>query len=315
MSASSASLEAPLFLVGMPRSGTTVLFESVAAHPDVGWFDYHLERFPRHPAVTRLARLCDWGFAFRKSVNRSSERTPFLEKLRDGPSEAYSVWEDCCGEKFRYEYLLDTRPSDAEREAVRDRVARVLRHEGKRRFVAKLTGPARMGYLLDIFPDARFVHVVRDGRAVVHSLLRVGFWKDTWRMREPAWRGGLDAADREALARAGGSPLALAAVQWRAVILRTREEAARHRPGRYVEVRYEDYLHEPADTLARVFEVAGLPSSERVERFVATRLRPQPRPERFPEAFSSEDLALLEEIMGPLLDGLGYPRRSATASR
>jgi len=308
---SDSRLASPLFLVGMGRSGTTVIFESVAAHPAVGWFNYHLERLPRWPWLATAARPCDLSHAFRKSVNPSSRRRPWLERLRDGPSEAYSVWATCCGEKFRHDYLLDVEPTAEERRRARELVAQVLRYQGKRRFVAKLTGPARMGYLLGIFPDARFVHVVRDGRAVVESLMRVDFWKDSYRMYEPAWRGGLTQEDRETLAQAGGGPLALAAVQWRAVIERTREEARRHHPQRYLEIRYEDYLRDPLGMLARVFEQADLSPSDQVRHFVENRLRPAATPERFPEAFDGAQLAMLEDIMGPLLGEFGYTQRSA----
>ena len=74
---------------------------------------------------------------------------------------------------------------------MRATVAGVLRYHGKARFAAKLTGPARISYVSSIFPEARFVHVVRDGRAVVQSLMKVEFWGARDRMTRPAWENGL----------------------------------------------------------------------------------------------------------------------------
>ncbi len=306
-SAADPRVDRPVFLVGMPRSGTTAIFESLATHPDVGWLSYHLDRFPRALPLAGLARLCDLGFFFRKAVNRSSESRPWLERFRDGPAEAYQTWESVCGEKFRFDYLLGVRATPEEREAVRRLVRGVLSWQGKRRFVAKLTGPARMGYLLSIFPDARFVHIVRDGRAVVASLLGVDFWRDTWRMREPAWRGGLRPEELEAWERAGRSPAVLAALQWRAVVERAREERAALHPAVYEEVRYEDFLASPLAVMDRIWSAADLPPSERTRRFIEERLRPAPRPERFRDALEPADLAAVEALCGDLLRALGYP--------
>ena len=32
----------PIFIVGVPRSGTTLLYHLLAQHPDVGWFSKNL---------------------------------------------------------------------------------------------------------------------------------------------------------------------------------------------------------------------------------------------------------------------------------
>ena len=97
----------PVIFCGMGRSGTTLIFESFARNPVVGWFSYHFARFPRIPAISLATRISDLSPAFRKAVTRSDDRIPWLERFRDGPSEAYSVWEEYCGEKFVYDYLLD----------------------------------------------------------------------------------------------------------------------------------------------------------------------------------------------------------------
>jgi len=307
-------VDRPVFLVGMPRSGTTAIFESLATHPDVGWLSHHFNRFPRLPALAALARLCDVSPFFRKAVAPPSRGRAWFERLRDGPAEAYDVWETYCGEKFRFDYLLGQRATPEERDRMTRVVRAVLRYQGKKRFVAKLTGPARMGYLMSLFPDARFVHILRDGRAVVDSLMRVDFWRDSSRTREPAWRNGLSDAYLRTWEAHDRSPLVLAALQWRAVIERAREERDALRPERYVEMRYEDFLAGPAAVMQRIWEAAELAPSRRTLAFIAERLRPAARPESFRDAFRPEQLAVLDELLGDLLDELGYARGSPPAS-
>jgi len=304
----SPGVDRPVFLIGMPRSGTTAIFESLATHPEAGWLSYHFNRLPRLPALAALARLCDVSPFFRKAVAPPRAGRAWIERLRDGPAEAYSVWETYCGEKFRFDYLLGQRATEEEREGMTRVVRRVLRYQGKRRFVAKLTGPARMGYLMSLFPDARFVHILRDGRAVVDSLMRIDFWRDSPRMREPAWRNGLSESHLRAWEAHGRSPLALAALQWRSVIERAREERDALRPERYLEVRYEDFLADPAAVMRRIWEAVDLPPSPRTLTFIAERLRPAARRRGFGEAFRPEELAMLDELIGDLLEELGYAR-------
>ncbi len=300
------AIDRPIFLVGMGRSGTTAVFESIANHPDLGWLSHHFERFPRVPALAAAARLCDLSPWFRKAVSPSSQRRTWLERLRDGPSEAYSVWATYCGEKFRYDYLLGQRASAGERFAMRAVVEKVLRYQGKARFAAKLTGPARMGFLLSLFEDARFVHIIRDGRAVVHSLMNVSFWRDTHRFRQPAWEGGLPAEALEVWKARNHSPLVLAALQWKNVIERTREERAACSPQGYLEVRYEDFLSDPHRVVEQICRSCELSPSRRIGDFIDRRLGLRNPTERFRERFSSDELDLLNELLADLLVELGY---------
>jgi omega-hydroxy-beta-dihydromenaquinone-9 sulfotransferase len=297
----------PVFFVGMPRSGTTLTFAAFASHPDLAWFSQYLARAPRFPVVTALSRLVDLSWGTRRSVDRQSERRPLLERGRFAPAEAYEVWERCCGRRFRYDFLLGEKATEEERRRTTRMVQKVLRYQGKPRFAAKLTGPGRIAYLTSVFGDARFVHVVRDGRAVVESLMRVGFWKDTDRMREPAWAGGLSEADLARWRQGGGSPVALAAMQWRAVLETTRAEAREHAPDRYAEVRYEDFVRDPHDVVDRLLAFCELRPDPRPHAFIDDpRLRIRDLNEGWRERLVAEDVAALEAETESTLHEFGY---------
>ena len=295
----------PIFFVGMPRSGTTVLFEVVAAHPNLGWFSQHLDRTPGIPGVTLASRLADLSFAARRSITRSDQARPWVEKFRVGPSEAYNVWDRCCGDKFRNDYLLGVEASETERRCLRETVAQVLRYHGKSRFAAKITGPGRIVFLKSAFPDARVVHIVRDGRAVVQSLMRVPFWRDTYRMYEPAWRNGLGEADLADWNACKRSPLALAAVQWRRVVRSIREEA-QFAGNRYVELCYEHFVLEPHEVLDELQEELGLVPVPAVHEFLDRRFMLRNMNFQWGDRFAPEDVRMLDALLGPTLEELGY---------
>jgi hypothetical protein len=317
VSAGDRRLREPVFFGGMPRSGTTLLFGVFAAHPALAWLSQHFRRAPRWPVVATASRLADLSMAFRKSPQYSMERGPLREIARFGPSEAYEAWEAVAGYRFPRSFLLGVQATDGERRATRDLAEAVVRYQGKQRFATKITGPARLGYLSSIFPDARFVHVIRDGRSTVESLMRVEFWRDTYRMTSPAWSGGLSEHD---LARwrgeYGGSPLVLAAIEWEAVVRLARAEAAAEGlEDRYLEVRFEDFLTDPHRVLSELADFCHLPDDPVPHEFLERRVPLRSGTPRWRKAFAAEEVAVLEEIFGDTLKELGYELDGRAAPR
>lgn len=296
----------PIFLVGMGRSGTTIVFECLATHPSVGWLAHHANRFPSQRWLYALNRLCDYSLVFRKAIERSDQERSLLEKLRLGPAEAYETWETICGEKIRYDWLLEDRATDAERAAAARLIADVLRWSGKTRFAAKLTGPPRIAYLASLVPDAVFVHVVRDGRAVARSLLRVGFWRDTWRRDQPAWKNGFPEEYARLARESENPPLALAALQWRRAIEVAAKESAAIGPGRVLEVRYERFLADPIAAVDSLLAGVGLGPSPRIHAFLRRRYEVRDMNARAQRGGTDADRELLERLLGPTLRSLGY---------
>jgi hypothetical protein len=156
-----------------------------------------------------------------------------------------------------------------------------------------------LGAALRAYPQGRAVHVVRDGRDVVCSLLERG-WLSAGRA------GGDDARlpygaearfwvrpeERAEFERA--SDAARAAWAWRAYVT-----AARTARDRVLEVRYEA-LAEEAPRTAEHLGVEPGPLAASLSRFNDRSIG------RFERDLSAEQLADVERIAGPLLRDLGY---------
>ncbi len=246
----------PIIIVGTGRCGSTLFHRLLAKHPQLMWLSGFTHRYPDRPAWNRLAV--------------AAMDNPLLGRLlgdRIRPGENYRFWD-------HYAYGFSEPCRDLLRSDVSARVKKQVRAAfepmltGKRdRLLIKITGWPRIGFLNEIFEDAKFIHVLRDGRAVASSLLHVGFWRGWYGPQ--GWRAGLlspeDQATWESYDR---SFTALAGLEWR-LQMRAMESARRALdPNRFFEVKYEAFCEQPLETFRRTLEFAELPESAAFEREV-----------------------------------------------
>ena len=179
---------------------------------------------------------------------------------------------------------------------------------GKSRYADKTPShTAEIALLAERFPNAVFIHIVRDGRDVAASMVTMDF---------------------------GASRFAEAARTWRRKTLRAHRAGQELGPARYREIHYEDLVAEPGATLEGICSFVGLPYApemlryhERADELLAgvrdtdhiqgIRRPPTVGVRDWHVDVSPQDLALFDEIAGGALDLLGYPRsglrRSARA--
>ena len=292
---------APVFFVGMPRSGTTITFDVVASHPDVAWLANYATLLPGRPSVHLPRRLARRGLG--KSVaDRLPVRGEGLGRLVMRPTEGYPFWARWAHPDFARSYLDGEKVGKARAAEAYRAVQRVVRWQGGGRFACKTTGPGRLAYLRQIFPDALFVHLVRDGRAVVRSLLEVPFWREGGGYERPWWQGW-PAVHDDAI-RTAATPEALAAAQWVAVVDSIRRDGASD-PRNYLEIRYEDFTADPAAVVGPLLSRMGLSPSAEVDRFLAERVAVRSQNHKFRQ-MDPAMVDRIEAVAAPLLGELGY---------
>ncbi|MES2403282.1 MAG: sulfotransferase [Pseudomonadota bacterium] len=247
-------VEKPIFVIGAGRSGSSIFHQVFTEHPHVAWMSSLCDRDRENPVRHR---------ALMRGIDLPLLGT-FL-KRRYESAECYGFWDHHFQGFSRP--CRDLRADDATPRAVAAlrRAAAGLVIRRRPRLLAKITGWPRLGFLHEIFPDARFVHVYRDGRAFANSLLQVDFWLG-W--RGPAqWRWGLldDELQREWDAN-DRSFVALAGIQWK-ILMRAMEAAKQSIPAaNLMEVRYEDFAARPVDVFRDVAAFCGLEWDGRFER-------------------------------------------------
>jgi omega-hydroxy-beta-dihydromenaquinone-9 sulfotransferase len=255
----------PLFVLGHWRSGTTLLHELLIRDPE-HTYPNSFECFcPVHFVFSQwwLAPITRWALPERRPMDnmptgweRPQEDEFALCNL--GLPSPYLVWAFPNHGPVFEEYLDLAAISEEHRQrwiqALQRFVQRVSYLRNLRIVLKSPPHTARVRTLLQAFPDARFVHIVRDPLIVFPSTVRL------WRALSEAQ--GLQVVD----------PLKLDAWLEDAVLrtlVRMYEAFERDRelipPSRLVEIRYEDLIEDPKRELRTVYEQLELGPFSRVE--------------------------------------------------
>lgn len=297
------SITQPIIILGTGRCGSTVFHRLLARHPNVMWLSGFCDRLPTRPSWNRRAV--------------TALDNPLLRRLLGGriqPGECYRFWD-----KHAYGFsepcrdLVQADVSARVKRQVRTALGAMLTPR-RNRLLIKITGWPRIGFLDEIFEDAKFIHILRDGRAVASSLLHVNFWRGWYGPQ--GWRAGLLTPEDQATWEAHGrSFVALAALEWR--IQMRAIEAARGAldRARFLEIRYEAFCEQPLQGCRRVLEFAELPASPQVEREIqAARIK---HSNRWRDDLTPGQQRLLDDLLRADLLRYGYdvPHRLDTVAK
>ncbi|HKV49949.1 MAG TPA: sulfotransferase [Gemmatimonadaceae bacterium] len=295
----------PVFIIGVGRSGSSVFHRTLCQHPHVAWLSRLLEWAPRSVQRNRLLmHALDFPWVGNWLANHFE------------PSECYAYW-DSLYPGFS-EPVRDLVADDVSVD-VAPRIIQSFRRQltdRRSQLVVKITGWSRLDFLYRVFPDARFIHILRDGRPVAASFLRVDWW-DGWRGPNQ-WRyGPLTPAQDDEWRRHNLSFIALAAIQWK-ILMDAMESAKRACPqAALLELRYEDCCDDPMLLFRRAAEFCELPWLPRFERAVgATRLRSEN--DKWRRDFTPEQQGVLDTVLHDHLVRYGYadlePERHTAAT-
>lgn len=270
----------PIFVAGLERSGTSLMFALLASHPNL--------------AMTRRTNL--WRH--------------FNDQYGDLADDANL--DRCLATMARYKRLVVL---DPDYEQLRADFVAGDRTYGRLFWLLEQQQAARLGkprwgdkslnterYADDVFaayPDARFLHMVRDPRD------RYASSETRWQVR----RGGVGAGTAEWLASVGLA-----------------EGHQQRYPGCYRIVQYEQLVSEPEATLRSICEFIGEPySPEMLEMQGAKRFREQGANSsygsraagvistdsigRFRSVLAPGKVSYIELVAGKAMDKLGYERQ------
>lgn len=263
------------FIVGADRSGTTLLQAMLDAHPD-------LAIPPETYWLPEVVGVCEESRVPHAAFVRFVEQQPrwplFGLESKDLQEVVFAVQPFDLTAAMRAVYQLYAHRAGKTRWG--DKTPRYLIH---------------LPMLVHLFPEAHFIHIVRDGRDQALSIMAAPWGPSTLPHAAQRWRNEL---------------------QW-----------ARWTSGRvphYLEIRYEDLVSSPEDILRRICHFIDLPwhpqmldypTSSQVAGNAAylimtnnLRVREAPHVQigRWRTEMSDEDVDRFEAMAGDLLVTLGY---------
>jgi len=282
------SLNPYLFIVGSPRSGTTMLKRMLDEHRDL--------------AITRETH---W-------IPRFFERSIGLDDQRYVTPEIVPA----LFEYPRFQHLKISRTMvedvilQSDRLSYADFVSRLFDLYGERK-QKRLVGDKTPGYvrkigvLHQLWPRTRFIHIIRDGRDVTLSML-------TWRMaHRAAGRRGTWEED----------PVTTTALWWEWHIRLGREAGGELSDGLYRELMYEDLVADTENCCRSVCGHLDLDFDDSMLRYYEGKTRdasdlsangawlpPTQGLRDWHTQMTPEDQERFEAASGALLDELGYER-------
>lgn len=202
-----------------------------------------------------------------------------------------------------------------------------------------------LGFVNEVFPEAKIIHIIRDGREVaasqakewqIHSSLtkNIGsrppfltllrrrvkevpltdlpayfpeFWGTVWTMlTRSKYRYSMGPKIQDwQKLRQTMDHLEFTALTWRECVNSARQVGRALGPQRYMEVRFEDVVREPQSTVPRMLAFMGLPPSPEVDRWVAEKVDPSVAG-KWKDRVSQAEMDKILPFVGDLCRELGY---------
>jgi omega-hydroxy-beta-dihydromenaquinone-9 sulfotransferase len=301
--------QGPLFILGYYRSGTTHLQEVLLEDPDISYMNFfkcyfstgffHTEKFlkgisnwilrqvdfyhPAHnipfhmdlPAEEDVALVCsgyglasNWGQLFPQAFKDFFNKTVFFETISEKDYNCF---------KREYRYLIDK-----------------VQFATNQKLLLLKSPPstARIKFLLELFPNAKFIYIERSPYKVFKSNLKL--WK--------SFKGQhlSDADDK----------LIRENILWsykKCLEFYERDKSLIPK-GNLVELKYEVFSKKPMNELKRIYENLGLKNFEAKKEGFERYLAKKHKSENDPYTFKSDEFEAIESYLKPWLERGAYQR-------
>lgn len=241
-------LNKPYFLVGAERSGTTVLRLMLSHHPSIAWcneFEYAVDILRNEDVWPSLPDYYNW-----------------LETHRIFQASKFKIDPELSYPELVNSFLCQHR----------DRCSKTI---------IGATVHRHFDRLLRIWPNAHFIHLLRDGRDVARSCIGMGWSGNVWTGVE-RW---IEAEQLWAKLKASLAP------------------------DQYIEVTYESLISDPQATLEQVSTFIGIPYDSNMLSYCESTTYDTPNPAfiaQWKQKMSNRDVQLVESRIAHMLVERGY---------
>lgn len=248
MQKKSNAIKEPFFLVGAERSGTTLLRLMLDSHPQLAWcseFEFAVQRLPEEGGWPAMEDYHAW-----------------LPMIRVFRHTGFTV-----NPSLSYPELMNSFLHQCKDRAGKEKVGATVHYDFHK--------------LPRIWPDAKYIHILRDGRDVARSCIGMGWagnvytGADIWIEAEETWKRLCATLPKE----------------------------------RWTEVTYEELVRDAPSTLERLCAFIGLPYDPAMLAYQSRTTYEAPDPKliaQWKRKMSEREVQLVEARIAPMLVERGY---------
>jgi hypothetical protein len=260
----------PVFVVGHARSGTSILTKLIRQHLQIAFGT-------ESQFIVRLAEQANKA----GDLTNESNRRRFIEMVAQ--ERFFTRTRRNYGFAFDVDAALETTRTGTYRSVLDAVFGQLAAHMGHVRWGDKTPEYAlHMPVLQGLYPEARFVNVVRDGRDVALSIFEEQF---------------------------GAKNIFVAARHWAACLQAVADFRRSHPRAQVLDVRYEDLLDEPGRVFEGLVQFLDIDDSGGLSRSVGTAVRQQLRAgnsRKWKTRLSRDEQRIFEAVAGAWLQHFKY---------
>lgn len=285
----------PVFVTGTGRCGTTIIYHVLAMHPDLAWIPSWVDAFPGFPTLATANRIWDLPLTDR------FRETRFMPK----PVECVGLFSRLLpsydGEGFTEQSVHQGS------ERLVSVLERIRRAHGKPRFLGKLVGrPVKVAHLARLFPKARFIHITRQLKPTVSSIMKVDFYRGWGSLDEWRW-DRIPTAYLEYFESTGRSEEVGVAITVERNLAELRRQFDTIDGSRWIELPYAEFVQAPLESLRTIGRAHGLRMPEPYLARVSRRPVYKGADLKWRQHFTEEQVARLDQFES-LISERGYAR-------
>lgn len=292
----------PVFIIGAGRSGTTLLYKMLCLHSEIAWISNYCSKFPNCLFLSLLNRInhilknkCR-SIWFTSNSNANFTQRNKLKRLFPSPVEGEIIYTRCGIPVFPDDLWNIT---EKQKKSLINTFEKLKYYQGASVFLSKRTANnRRIVQLNKVFPNAKFIHIIRDGRAVSFSLINAKWWNDHkvwwWDQKTPRqWEAE------------GNNPLEMAACNWVEEIEVIQKALTSVSPDQIFEIRYEELALNYLNILRKTIEFIGLiPEPTWIETIKSLSIKNKNT--MWSEKINVKGQSIIYKIQSETLKRLGY---------
>jgi hypothetical protein len=283
----------PLFIVGLPRTGTTILHRLLVSHPQNQGLEYWLGSYPQpRPDVSTWVGHERYQ-EVEKSLGMLDQINPELKKVHEMTAAGADECRLLLMQSFanvtfqsnatvpRYEQWLYRADMRAAYRLYADTLKLIgLNDPGKRWILKDPSHLWAMDILLDTFPDATVIQTHRDPVRLIPSVCSLVLI--AWRMQEPDISPEV-VGERQLL-------------QFQTVLDKSLA-VRKQQPERFIDVFYEDFVRDPVTQVEKIYRALDEELDAEDAAAMRSWMASHPRGKHGSHSYCAEDFGLSDDLI------------------